>query len=360
VKLAPVVDAMASHQAFGEQGNCRHVVIHTGQHYDDRLSKQLFEDLRLPEPDINLEVGSGSHARQTARMLEKLEAAIASLGVDLLVCYGDTNSTLAAGLVASKANLPCVHVEAGLRSGDRRMPEEVNRIVVDHVCDLLLTPTQGALENLVLENLGDRARFTGDVMLDALERNLGFLEDRAASPLAGTEVPESYTLLTIHRAENTEPEALGGILDALDGLLEQVGAVLFPVHPRTMNVLTEHHGAWLAKTRVDVVPPLGYLDMLDLLRRARLVVTDSGGVQKEALFVGTPCVTVRDSTEWPETLELGANRLVGNTTSGILAGCRSALEGEQDPAKWRRAREAFGGGRAAQSVVDAIATFIEP
>lgn len=355
VKLAPVVDAMAARSEFAPGGHYQHRVIHTGQHYDDRLSKQLFEDLSLPEADVNLEVGSGSHAFQTARMLEGLEAAIETFDVQLVVCYGDTNSTLAAALVAAKLNLPCIHVEAGLRSGDRRMPEEVNRIVADHLCGLLLAPTQGAIMNLRRENLGSRSHFTGDVMLDALERNIRLLDGRKeANAVAG-----SYVLATIHRADNTVPDRLGGILNALESLVDELGAVVFPAHPRTMNVISAHHGDWLNRTRVKVLPPVGYLHMIELMKNARLIVTDSGGVQKEALFVGTPCVTVRDSTEWPETIELGANRLVGNSTDGILSGCRTALTEPGDPVLWQRAREAFGGAQAANRVVDAVTALLE-
>ena len=290
------------------------VLVHTGQHYDDRMSSDLFAELGIPEPDVNLGVGSGSHGRQTAAMLAGLEELMLETKPDCVLIYGDTNSTVAGALAAAKLNVPIAHVEAGLRSFNRHMPEEVNRVVADHLSSLLFCPTETAVRNLAKEGIVRGVVLVGDVMLDTLE---------AMSPAIRTAAParafglknKQYAVATIHRAENTDdPQRLASILS---GLCRLGIPVLFPVHPRTSKAIADA-GLALPANLVRC-EPLGYVDMIAAVRDARVVVTDSGGLQKEAFWMRTPCVTVRDETEWLETVESGWNVLVGADADRILA-----------------------------------------
>jgi UDP-N-acetylglucosamine 2-epimerase len=283
------------------------LLVHTGQHYDANMSDVFFRELGLPEADFNLGIGSGAHAAQTGAMLMALEHVMTETRPDWVIVYGDTNSTLAGALAASKLRIPLAHVEAGLRSFNRAMPEEVNRVVADRVSDVLLCPSQVAVDNLRREGLAEQVHLVGDVMADALE-SLASRARAHSNVLDRLPVsPGRFVLVTIHRAENTDDGAkLSEIVAAVSGLEE---AVVWPVHPRTRKQM---ESAGLAPgANVLAIDPVGYLDMLQLLQNARLVVTDSGGLQKEAYWLGVPCVTVRNETEWTETVEAGWNVLAG-------------------------------------------------
>lgn len=325
IKMAPVSRALAATPGVQE------VVAHTGQHYDDGMSGVFFRELGIRDPDHHLQVGSGSHAKQTASALERLEQVMLAERPDAVLVYGDTNSTLAGGLAASKLHIPLAHVEAGPRTGDRHMPEEINRLAVDHISDLLFAPTPQALEHLRREGLGERSHLVGDVMVDALHDSMG----RAASDstvLGRLGVhPQGFVLATIHRADNTDdPRRLAAILD---GLRRLGRPVVFPVHPRTRKAMATS-GLRADGGNLIVVDPVGYLDMIRLEAAAQAIVTDSGGVQKEAYLARVPCVTVQRVTAWPETVEAGWNRLVEPDADAIATAVREARPG--------RPGEAFG------------------
>jgi UDP-N-acetylglucosamine 2-epimerase len=326
------------------------VLVHTGQHYDYEMSGIFFDGLEIPAPDVNLGVGSGQHGTQTGAMLAAIEAVLLAERPDCLLVYGDTNSTLAGALAASKLSVPVAHVEAGLRSFNRRMPEEINRVVADHLSDLLLCPSETAVGHLASEGITRNVHLVGDVMLDVLN---WAHERSAANPskiltrLGVT--PGSYLLATVHRSENTDdPSRLSSIIAAFNSVGEPV---IFPVHPRTRKAIAGA-GCHLG-SHVHVIEPLGYLDMITLTRAARLVLTDSGGLQKEAYWVGVPCVTLRDETEWVETVECGWNRLVGSGSKQIVDAVRSFAPGEPRPAL-------YGDGRAAARCVELLDARREP
>jgi UDP-N-acetylglucosamine 2-epimerase len=352
VKLAPVTRAIEAHNAQHLLPRIDHYIVHTGQHYDHDLDKLLFLQMEIPEPICNLSAGSGSHGQQLARMLGRLEPILAAKRPDWVIVYGDTNSTLAGALLAARLKLPIAHVEAGCRSDDASMPEEQNRIVADHLSQLLLAPSQRALENLHREGIGltgdplhRHATMVGDVMYDALLQVLALVETYADENLRqfGLE-SNKYYLLTLHRAENTND------VDRLRALLEAVSAldlpVLFPVHPRTKHVLDAGRISLDGKLRP--VSPLGYFEMLALEKHACKILTDSGGVQKEAFYLGVPCVTLRDRTEWPETVELGANRIAGSSPDSIQAAVETNHQKD-----WRTASP-YGDGRAAEKIVSRL------
>ncbi len=330
-------------RALRERG-IQEVLIHTGQHYDDRMSRIFFEELGLPEPTIHLGVGSGSHAGQTGRMMTALEEALGALAVrpSALMVYGDTNSTLAGALVGAKLGIPVVHVEAGLRSFNKRMPEEINRVVADRLSDLLLCPSHTALALLEKEGMADRAVFTGDVMYDALLHFRGIARLRAPLSSILDEEPGSYVLLTAHRAENVDDsDRLGRLL----GIVGDVALpVIWPIHPRTRARI-----AALGRplpSNVTSLEPVGYLAMLSLLTGARRVLTDSGGLQKEALWMRVPCITLRTETEWPETLQGGWNRVTDLDPQRIQQGL--AADPTDVPA------DPYGDGSAAPRVADEL------
>lgn len=324
------------------------LLVHTGQHYDDAMSEAFFRDLELPAPDRNLGVGSGTHAVTTADMLVGVERAIAEWQPDGVLVYGDTNSTLAGALAAAKAAYPdgrtpwLAHVEAGLRSFNRRMPEERNRVIADHLADLCLAPTSAAMTNLGREGLAERAALVGDVMVDAFTW---------ASERAGRHLPavarehDRYVLATLHRAENVDrPPMLRGLLDAL-----QVDVpVIFPVHPRTRAAMAA--ADITPPENVIAIDPVGYLEMAALVACASLVATDSGGVQKEAYLAGVPCVTLRTETEWVETVQAGWNRVADGDTSAV----RLALADREFMTRDRPRPQLFGDGNAAARVVGAL------
>jgi UDP-GlcNAc3NAcA epimerase len=312
IKAAPVQKALAaSHEV---------IQVHTGQHYDDNMSGVFFRELDIPEPDVHLGVGSGSHAQQTAAMFERLEPVMASAKPDCVVVYGDTNTTLAAAVVAAKLVLPIAHVEAGLRSFNRAMPEEQNRVVADHLSSILLCPTATAVRNLAAEGITQGVHLVGDVMEEALVTAARRAETESSVLGRLGLVERRYTLVTVHRAENTDDAVrLRGILDALGDL---AGRIVFPMHPRTR--LAVARTGWTPPAGVMVIEPQGYLDMVRLEASAAAVLTDSGGVQKEAWWLGVPCVTLRDQTEWTETLANGRNVLAGADRTTIVALTRAA------------------------------------
>ena len=335
------------------------VLVHSGQHYDPRLSAVFFEELGLPRPDRQLDVGSGSHAQQTGTAMERLEPVLAEQRPDAAIVYGDTNTTLAGALVAAKLGVPLIHVEAGMRSFDRSMPEEVNRVVADRLADLLLCATETAMANLAAEGQAERARLVGDPMAD-LALRLGPLAERdsAIRERLGVE-PGRYMVATLHRAASVDdPAALERAVALLCAVAERHGPLVFPAHPRTLAAL-EREGLL---ARLDQAPrlllsePLGYLDFLCLLRGAGAVLTDSGGVQKEAYLAGVPCLTMRDRTEWTETLADGANRLVGLDAEAALAALAAAGAGA-DGGKADAA--VYGSGGAGERCAAEIAAWLE-
>ena len=340
VKAAPVTRALrAGHEE---------VLVHTGQHYDERMSASFFRDLQIPEPDVNLSVGSATHAAMTGEMLRRLEPIMVEHEPDGILVYGDTNSTLAGALAAAKLVFDAgrrpwlAHVEAGLRSFNRAMPEERNRIVADHLSDVLLAPTPGAIAHLEREGLAARAELVGDVMVDA---------HLWAADHAGDHLPpvarehDRYILLTMHRAENVDrPERFRRILA---GLALDI-PVIFPVHPRTRRILDA--GAHGLPRNVVAIDPIGYLEMIALEARAHVIATDSGGVQKEAYLSGVPCVTLRSETEWTETVDAGWNRVVDDDPGAL----RAALADQEFVRRDRPRPVLYGDGRAAERIVAAL------
>jgi len=337
VKLAPLSRALRRH--------VREVLVHTGQHYDHEMSDAFFSELGLPAPDRHLGVGSGPHGAMTGRMLEALEAVCVEESPAMVVVVGDTNSTLAGALAAAKLGVPVAHVEAGLRSFDPQMPEEINRKLTDHLSALLLCPTPAAVRNLAREGIARGVHRVGDVMADALRtwRPRALRRPRVLEGIA----PGAYYLATVHRQENTDdPERLGGVLRALSALKHPT---LLPLHPRTAQRIRSQ--GLIAGGLVRLLPPQPYLEMLRLQAEARVVLTDSGGMQKEAYLLGTPCVTLRETTEWIETLRGGANRLAGADPRRIA---RAVAALERKRPRWDP-RRTYGDGHAAERIAKLIA-----
>lgn len=342
IKAAPVSRALAG-------AGIREYLIHTGQHYDDRMSRVFFDELPLPEPDINLEVGSASHGAQTGRMLIGIEEVLLAERPEAVLVYGDTNSTLAGALAACKLGIPLAHVEAGLRSYNRTMPEEHNRIVTDHCADLLFCPTDTAVGNLSREGIRAGVHRVGDTMYDAVLSFMPITRQRTRL-LSELGVDRGgYLLATVHRASNTDD--IGKLHDILTAFLDVGEPVIFPLHPRTrkrIRMLDSRLVHRLEHGAVRLIEPVGYLDMLLLLENARLLLTDSGGAQKEAYFFGVPCVTLRDETEWTETVDAGWNVLSGADPERIL----EAVRGFVPPTGSSPA--IFGDGDAAAAIVGVL------
>ncbi len=341
VKVAVVCRAIAAHP---EADAIEHRIVHTGQHYDVAMSDVFFQELEIPAPDHHLGVGSAGHAAQTGEMMKRLEPVLAAARPDWVVLYGDTNSTLAGAVTAAKLHLPVAHVEAGLRSFNRAMPEEINRIVADHLGELLLCPTEAAMENLRREGLCERARLTGDVMYDAALAARRLARTRGGGP-AERWAAGGFALATVHRAENTDdPARLRAILDALDDIAESLCPVLLPLHPRTRRAVEA--SGWKPRA-IELTGPVSYHQMLLLEGRARFILTDSGGVQKEAYFARVPCITLRDQTEWVETLANGCNVLAGSDGAKILEAARRASQA----GPWTAV---YGDGNAGRATIEAL------
>ena len=341
------IKAAAVSRAFAESGSVEEIIVHTGQHYDDAMSAQFFRELEIPAPAVNLEVGSTTHGAQTGRMLEGIEKEILDRAPDWVLVYGDTNSTTAGALAAVKLHVPVAHVEAGLRSFNRRMPEEINRIVTDHVSDVLFAPTATSVKNLAGEGIsGEKVVEVGDVMYD-VALHAGERANRESGILAELALePKRFALATVHRAENTDdPEVLSAIIEGLAIVSSRV-PVVFPMHPRTKAALEKANLLDRARKTLRLIDPVGYLDMVLLEKAAVVVATDSGGVQKEAYFHGTPCVTLRTETEWVELVELGWNRVQPPTSAEAIAAAISEAASSTglpgDP---------YGDGQAAQKIV---------
>lgn len=308
IKAAPVSRAL----------RVRHheVLIHTGQHYDQNMSDIFFTELDIPRPDHNLGVGSGLHGAQTGAILKEVEQVLLQEKPDALLVYGDTNSTLAGALAAAKLHIPVLHIEAGLRSFNRKMPEEINRVLTDHMSDFLFCPTTTALKNLEAEGITSGVYLNGDVMFDAFLFNQRLARQGTGISINPAFAPKEYILCTIHRAENTDdPARLKEILTALSQVSRPV---ILPLHPRTQKIIREQGLEKILSSHVKVIEPVGYLEMITLETGAWKILTDSGGVQKEAYFAGVPCITLRDETEWLETVEAGWNRLAGADYRTIL------------------------------------------
>ncbi len=346
VKIAPLMEAMAAAPGI------RRLLVHTGQHYDHEMSKAFFEDLDIPEPDFFLGAGSGSHAQQTAKVMVEFEKVLEQVRPELVVVVGDLNSTLACALVSAKFLIPVAHVEAGLRSFDPAMPEEINRKLTDHVSDYLFTPSEEADENLLREGIPPAKIYrVGNVMIDTLRKYAPLGRDRQAARTLGL-APRGYAVLTLHRPSNVdEPEAFALVLEGLEAILPRC-PVVFPVHPRTHKRLGEFglEPRLRQLHNLKLCAPLGYLSFLSLLMDSRFVMTDSGGIQEETTALGIPCLTLRENTERPITVSVGTNRVVGTRPERIAAEALRILDGDGSrgdvPALWD--------GQAATRIVEVL------
>jgi UDP-N-acetylglucosamine 2-epimerase (non-hydrolysing) len=340
MKVAPVLAALK------QRAGVRQTLVHTGQHYDANMSDIFFDQLEIPRPDISLGVGSGSHAAQTAQIMLKFEEAVLAQQPDWVLVYGDVNSTVAAALVCAKLQIKVAHVEAGLRSGDRTMPEELNRLVTDQLADLLLTPSADGDENLLREGIpAERIRRVGNVMIDTLTRLLKKAEMPAIPGLA-----EKYALVTLHRPSNVDdPAVLQRILAALADVSHRC-QIVFPIHPRTRQRVEQHRSLLPGDDRFLLLDPLGYLECLALQQQASMVITDSGGIQEETTYLGIPCLTMRQNTERPITVEVGTNLLIGRDTELLKLEVERILSGS---AKKGRIPELWE-GRASERIADIL------
>jgi len=333
IKLKPISEAIT-------QRSYEHIIIHTGQHYDSNMSDIFFEGLNISEPNVNLKIGSGSHAQQTGEMLNKLEAEYFKHQPDWVLVYGDTNSTLAGALAATKIRIPLAHIEAGLRSFNRAMPEETNRVLTDHASDLLFAPTELAMQNLLNEGLADNSHLVGDVMADLIISSKELISQVSLKGSLG--IGGNYMVATIHRASNTDNfEQLNRILSGISYLRKRVFLV---AHPRLVAA-AKKYDLDLEVGMIKVLQPLGYLQMLKLISDSTGVITDSGGLQKEAFLLGVPCITVRTETEWPETLEGGMNVLDPAADNLVNLVGRSIQISDLKP---------FGDGFAAKKIIEIL------
>jgi len=342
VKVAPVSRQLRKHVT--------EVLVDTGQHYDYNMAGIFFEELQIPKPDYYLGIGSATHGKQTAEMLTKIEDVIIEEKPTAVIVYGDTNSTLSGALAASKLHIPLIHIEAGLRSFNKNMPEEINRVITDHISNLLFAPTETAVNNLKLENITNNVINVGDVMYDAVLFNLEIAQNKHSVKEFGV-TEKNYVLGTIHRAENTDSkEMLTAIFVALSRLND---IVLLPLHPRTRKKVNEYNlGELIAKSKnIKVIDPVSYLEMLVLEKNAKIIVTDSGGVQKEAYFAKVPCLTLRPETEWVETIDVGCNRLVNPLEDSL-----SDIIKEFQPTDFLG--QLYGDGKASEKIAEEIVKFL--
>jgi len=337
MKLAPVLGAL------GKRSGVRQTLVHTGQHYDANMSDVFFQQLAIPEPDVNLSVGAGSHASQTAEIMIRFEPVVLDRRPGLVLVYGDVNSTVAAALVCAKLKIPVGHVEAGLRSFDRTMPEEINRLVTDQLADLLFTPSEDGDLNLQREGVSpEKIHRVGNVMIDSLSRFLP-----AACPSKSNGLPDRYALVTLHRPSNVdEGTILKGILTSLLEISQQL-AVVFPVHPRTRQRIAEFG---FNTTQIRLLDPLPYVEFLNWQRRATVVITDSGGIQEETTYLGVPCLTVRNNTERPVTVSVGTNILVGQDSHRLRQEIARILDGHAK----KGAIPPLWDGRAGERIADVV------
>jgi len=343
MKAAPLLRALSAHAAV------RQTLVHTGQHYDSAMSEVFFRQLEMPHPDCNLGVGSGSHAQQTAAVMTAIEPVLLDRKPDLVLVYGDVNSTLAAALVCSKIGVQVGHVEAGLRSHDRSMPEEINRLLTDQLSDMLFTPSADANENLSREGIDvAKIHLVGNVMIDTLARLLPQAEERFPS-----DVPSPYALVTLHRPSNVDDLPwLRELLDTLAGLSERLN-VIFPVHPRTRQRMDALGSPAFRNGRLRLLEPLPYLEFLALQRRAAMVITDSGGIQEETTFLNVPCITVRENTERPITVSMGTNQLIGRDLGKLRSAAADILARPSQPknrGQANRPRVPLWDGHAAERI----------
>ena len=349
MKIAPIM------RAFNAAGSgLRASLVHTGQHYDAAMKHAFFEQLHIPEPDVDLGVGSGTHAEQTAQIMLKFEPVLDAQQPDAVLVVGDVNSTIACALVAVKKGIPVIHVEAGLRSGDRGMPEEINRILTDQLSDLLFTTEMSAADNLEREGISrDKVFFVGNVMIDTLRYNLASATPSASTLAeAGPRFTEGYGLLTLHRPSNVDdPTVLRRLLTELVDISRETPLV-FPVHPRTRARISDAGlDAVIAGADILLLPPQGYLEMLGLMRDARVVLTDSGGIQDETTALGVPCITLRESTERPITVEQGTNTVVGTESAAIRKAYREVIQGGGKAGR----QPEYWDGQAAQRIASILA-----
>lgn len=343
IKAAAISRYIAEHNGNNLSPVIEEILIHTGQHYDDEMSAIFFRELEIPEPRYNLNVGSGSHGRQTGQMLIAVEDLLIKEMPDWVLIYGDTNSTLAGALAAAKVHIPIAHVEAGLRSFNRRIPEEINRVIADQLSRLLLCPSEVAVDNLVAEGITKGVHITGDVMADALRFAVKKATDKSNIIARLGLRPQGYLLATLHRAENTDnSQRLKNILSAFESLSEPI---VFPAHPRTRKFLRD--AAYQPPENVKVIDPVGYFDIIALEKSARLLLTDSGGMQKEAYWMEVPCITLRDETEWVETVKTGWNILTGSNRDRIIESVRDFKAPSAHP-------PLYGDGRAAIQCIQAL------
>ena len=341
IKMSPVIREC-------EKKGLDYFILHTGQHYSYEMDRIFFEELELPQPKYNLDIGSGTHAEQTGKIMIGVEKILMKEKPDVVLVQGDTNTVLAGALAATKLHIKVGHVEAGLRSYDRRMPEEINRVLTDHISDYLFAPTEKAKQNLLREGIDENKIFvTGNTIVDAVYQNLEIAK-RKVNVLKDLGLkPKEYFLVTAHRQENVDvKERLKGILKGLELIHEEFSMpVVFPIHPRTQRRIKEFG---LSLNGVEVISPLGFLEFLQLEANARLVLTDSGGVQEETCILGVPCVTLRDNTERPETLEVGSNILAGTKPERILQSVKTILNRENS---WRNP---FGDGKAGERIIEVL------
>lgn len=344
IKIAPLIKALDKHNLEHRTQKIKHILVHTGQHYDLEMSGLFFQELSIPEPDYNLGVGSGSHSYQVGKMLINLEQVLVKEKPDVVLVYGDTNSTLAGALAAAKLQIPVGHIEAGLRSFNRKMPEEINRVLTDHISDYLFCPTETAIRNLRNEGIQSPiAVNVGDVMYDAILDNIKLAEEKSNILQSLNLKPKEYYLTTVHRAENTDSK--DNLISIIESLQMLDLPVIFPIHPRTKKTIKQYGNITIEQyNNILFIDPVSYLDMLVLEKNAKKILTDSGGVQKEAYFLKVPCITLREETEWIETVESSWNVLVETNKEKIIKAIKNF-----NPRKSQH--KYFGDGKTAKRIV---------